>query len=65
MFPIFSNTLDQLKGSFPNLVAAVHVAPNQHVEDYINKAVSKWSSSVVLVSGGSHQMKYNSFSVRT
>ncbi|XP_059283111.1 probable lipid-A-disaccharide synthase, mitochondrial isoform X1 [Lycium ferocissimum] len=62
MFPIFSNTLEQLKGSFPNLVAAVHVAPNQHVEDYISKAVSKWPSSAVLVSGGSHQMKYNSLS---
>lgn len=62
MFPIFSKTLEQLKGSFPNLVAAVHVAPNQHVEDYISKAVRKWPSSVVLVSGGSHQMKYDSFS---
>ncbi|CAN4109955.1 unnamed protein product [Withania somnifera] len=62
MFPIFSHTFEQLKSSFPNLVAAVHVAPNQHVEDYIHKAVSKWPSSVVLVSGGSHQMKYNSFS---
>ncbi|TMW94669.1 hypothetical protein EJD97_009942 [Solanum chilense] len=62
MFPIFSKTLEQLKGSFPNLVAAVHVAPNKHVEDYISKAVRKWPSSVVLVSGGSHQMKYNSFS---
>ncbi|KAK4369395.1 hypothetical protein RND71_013187 [Anisodus tanguticus] len=62
MLPLFSNTLEQLKSSFPNLVAAVHVAPNQHVEDYISKAVSKWPSSVVLVSGGSHQMKYNSFS---
>ncbi|WMV38955.1 hypothetical protein MTR67_032340 [Solanum verrucosum] len=62
MFPIFSKNLEQLKGSFPNLVAAVHVAPNQHVEDYISKAVRKWPSSVVLVSGGSHQMKYDSFS---
>ncbi|XP_015080749.1 probable lipid-A-disaccharide synthase, mitochondrial [Solanum pennellii] len=62
MFPIFSKTLEQLKGSFPNLVAAVHVAPNKHVEDYISKAVRKWPSSVVLVSGGSHQMKYDSFS---
>lgn len=65
MFPIFSKTLEQLKGSFPNLVAAVHVAPNKHVEDYISKAVRKWPSSVVLVSGGSHQMKYDSFSVST
>lgn len=65
MFPIFSKTVEQLKGSFPNLVAAVHVAPNQNVEDYISKAVSKLPPSVVLVSGGSHQMKYNSFSVST
>ncbi|XP_016439030.1 putative lipid-A-disaccharide synthase, mitochondrial [Nicotiana tabacum] len=62
MFPIFSRTLQQLKGSFPDVVTAVHVAPNQHVEDYISKAVCKWPSSVVLVPGGSHQMKYNSFS---
>ncbi|KAM3301569.1 putative lipid-A-disaccharide synthase, mitochondrial isoform X1 [Capsicum chacoense] len=65
MFPIFSKTVKQLKGSFPNLVAAVHVAPNQNVEDYISKTVSKLPPSVVLVSGGSHQMKYNSFSVST
>ncbi|XP_016466307.1 putative lipid-A-disaccharide synthase, mitochondrial [Nicotiana tabacum] len=62
MFPIFSSTLEHLKGSFPDLVTAVHVAPNQHVEGYIDKAVCKWPSSVVLVPGGSHQMKYNSFS---
>ncbi|XP_019249393.1 PREDICTED: probable lipid-A-disaccharide synthase, mitochondrial isoform X2 [Nicotiana attenuata] len=62
MFPLFSSTLEHLKGSFPHLVTAVHVAPNQHVEDYIDKAVCKWPSSVVLVPGGSHQMKYNSFS---
>lgn len=53
MFPIFSNTLDQLKGSFPNLVAAVHVAPNQHVEDYINKA----ASSVALCTSGTVAME--------
>ncbi|XP_019224215.1 PREDICTED: probable lipid-A-disaccharide synthase, mitochondrial isoform X2 [Nicotiana attenuata] len=61
MFPIFSSTLEHLKGSFPDLVTAVHVAPNQHVEDYIDKTVCKWPS-VVLVPGGSHQIKYNSFS---
>ncbi|KAK3022004.1 hypothetical protein RJ639_045165 [Escallonia herrerae] len=63
MLPIFSNTMELLKNSFPDLTAVIHVAPNQHVEDYISKAVNDWPVSVILVPGGSSRIKYDAYAV--
>lgn len=65
MLPIFANTMEQLKHSFPELVTVIHVAPNQHVEDYINKVVHKWPVPAILIPGGSSHLKYDAFSVRS
>ncbi|KAJ0054672.1 hypothetical protein Pint_01926 [Pistacia integerrima] len=65
MLPIFANTMEQLKHSFPELVTVIHVAPHQHVEDYINKVVHKWPVPAILIPGGSSQLKYDAFSVRS
>ncbi|XP_031262106.1 probable lipid-A-disaccharide synthase, mitochondrial [Pistacia vera] len=62
MLPIFANTMEQLKHSFPELVTVIHVAPHQHVEDYINKVVHKWPVRAILIPGGSSQLKYDAFS---
>ncbi|CAH9135783.1 unnamed protein product [Cuscuta epithymum] len=62
MLPIFSDTMNQLQDSFPELVTAILVAPNSHVENFISETTRDWLTSVVLVPGGSPQMKYDSFS---
>ncbi|CAI9774634.1 unnamed protein product [Fraxinus pennsylvanica] len=62
MLSIFSNTMELLKDSHSELTAAIHVAPNKYVEDYIRKAVCEWPTSVVLVPSGSPQIKYDAFS---
>ncbi|KAL3506443.1 hypothetical protein ACH5RR_031825 [Cinchona calisaya] len=65
MLPIFSNTMELLKDSFLELITIVHVAPNQHVKDHINKAVCKWPVPAIMVEGGSPSLKYKSFSAST
>nr|GMD38491.1 probable lipid-A-disaccharide synthase, mitochondrial isoform X1 [Ipomoea batatas] len=62
MMPIFSNTVKQLQDSFPDLITTIHVAPNQHVERFVGEATCNWPASVILIPGGSHHMKYDSFS---
>ncbi|GMH12022.1 hypothetical protein Nepgr_013863 [Nepenthes gracilis] len=62
MLPIFSRTMELLKGSLPQITTIIHVAPNQHVENYINRMVQQWPVPVILVPGGSTQLKYDSFS---
>lgn len=62
MLPIFSEAMKLLKNSFPDIVTVVHVAPNQHVEDYLTEEVREWPTRVVLIPGGSPHAKYNSFS---
>ncbi|CAK9161120.1 unnamed protein product [Ilex paraguariensis] len=64
MIPIFSDTMELLKDSFSELTTVVHVAPNRHVEEYVSKAVREWPVSVVLIPGGSPQLKYDAYSVR-
>lgn len=64
MLPIFSNTMKLLKNYFSELVTVIHVAPNKHVEDYISRVIHKWPVPVILIPGGSPQMKYDAFSVR-
>ncbi|XP_059661149.1 probable lipid-A-disaccharide synthase, mitochondrial isoform X2 [Cornus florida] len=61
MLSIFSNTMKLLKDSLPELTVVVHVAPNQHVKDYISRVVHQWPVSVILISGGSPRMKYDAF----
>lgn len=63
MLSIFSHTMELLKDDFSELTTVIHVAPNKHVENYINNAIRDWPVSVVLVPGGSPCLKYNSFSV--
>lgn len=63
MLPIFSNTMEQLKDSFPELMTIIHVAPNQYVENYITRHIHKWPVPSILVHGGSSHLKYDAFSV--
>lgn len=62
MLPIFSDSMELLKDSFPNLTAVIPVAPNQHVESYINKAIQTLSVPTILIPGGSQNLKYDAFS---
>lgn len=64
MLTIFANTMELLQESFPELVTAIHVAPNQHVESYIDGVVSKWPVPAILIPGGSQHPKYDTLSVR-
>lgn len=63
MLPIFANTVELLKETFPQLMTVIHVAPNQHVENFIDAAVHKWPVPVILIPGGSTDLKYDAFSV--
>ncbi|KAK2352868.1 putative lipid-A-disaccharide synthase, mitochondrial [Trifolium repens] len=62
MLPIFANTMELLKDNVPQLMTAIHVAPNQHVENFIGGAVHKWPVPVVLIPGGTTHMRYDAFS---
>ncbi|KAJ4833385.1 hypothetical protein Tsubulata_032961 [Turnera subulata] len=62
MLPIFANTMKQLKISFPELITVIHVAPNQHVENYVGHALHKWPVPAILIPGGSPDQKYDAFS---
>ncbi|KAI9108100.1 hypothetical protein K1719_020973 [Acacia pycnantha] len=62
MLPIFANTVELLKETFPQLMTVVHVASNQDVENYIAAAVHKWPVPVILIPGGSTNLKYDAFS---
>uniref|UniRef100_A0A2N9FMH6 lipid-A-disaccharide synthase n=1 Tax=Fagus sylvatica TaxID=28930 RepID=A0A2N9FMH6_FAGSY len=62
MLSIFSNTMELLKDSFPELMSVIHVAPNHHVEKYITGIVHKWPVPAVLIPGGLPQLKYDAFS---
>lgn len=61
MLSVFSSTMELLKNSIAELTAVVHIAPNQNVEDHINKVVGEWPVPVVLIPGGSPHIKYDSF----
>ncbi|KAL8240257.1 hypothetical protein R6Q59_013612, partial [Mikania micrantha] len=51
--------------SVKDLTIVIHVAPNEHVENYIKKFVDEWTEPVVLVPGGSPHAKYDAFSAST
>ncbi|KAL9241283.1 hypothetical protein vseg_015412 [Gypsophila vaccaria] len=63
MFPIFLKAMELLKGSFPNLRTVMLVAPNQHVQSYINKMLHRWPVPITLIPGSSAGLKYDAFSV--
>ncbi|KAK4264975.1 hypothetical protein QN277_026086 [Acacia crassicarpa] len=63
MLPIFANTVELLKETFPQLMTVVHVASNQDVENYIATVVHKWPVPVILIPGGSTNLKYDAFTV--
>ncbi|KAI3755629.1 hypothetical protein L1987_55433 [Smallanthus sonchifolius] len=65
MLPIYSKTINLIKNSVKDPTIVIHVAPNQHVENYIKKAVNEWAVPVVLVPGGSSHTKYDAFSAST
>ncbi|OWM75414.1 hypothetical protein CDL15_Pgr021578 [Punica granatum] len=62
MLPIFKNTVKLLKEPIPQLLPVIHVAPNRHVENFIDGAVQNWPVPVVLIPGGKTQLKYDAFS---
>ncbi|EXC25531.1 Lipid-A-disaccharide synthase [Morus notabilis] len=62
MLTIFANTMQLLQESFPELVTVIHVAPNRHVENYIDRVVCKWPVPAVLIPGGSPHLKYDALS---
>lgn len=63
MLPIYANTVELLKETFPQLIPVIHVASNQHVENHIAAAVHKWPVPVILIPGGSINLKYDAFNV--
>ncbi|KAK3404418.1 hypothetical protein EUGRSUZ_K00731 [Eucalyptus grandis] len=62
MLPIFAETVKMLKSSISELLTVVHVASNQHVEDYVDGFVQNWPVPVILVPGGETQPKYEALS---
>ncbi|KAG4401981.1 hypothetical protein GLYMA_02G100600v4 [Glycine max] len=62
MLPIFSNTVELMKDMVPQLMTIIHVAPNEHVENFIADAVHRWPVPVVLIPGGTTQLRYDAFS---
>ncbi|XP_052207434.1 probable lipid-A-disaccharide synthase, mitochondrial isoform X2 [Diospyros lotus] len=62
MLPIFLNTMKQLQDNFSELITVLHVAPNNHVEDYISRVVDEWAVPIIKVPGGSQHMKYDALS---
>ncbi|CAN6574193.1 unnamed protein product [Malus baccata var. baccata] len=62
MLSIFANAMGLLKVSFPELVTVIHVAPNQHVKNYVAGITNKWPVPAILIPGGSLHQKYDAFS---
>uniref|UniRef100_A0A7N0TI59 lipid-A-disaccharide synthase n=1 Tax=Kalanchoe fedtschenkoi TaxID=63787 RepID=A0A7N0TI59_KALFE len=62
MTPIFSKSLEILKEFHSELTTVIHVAPNLHVEKYLNNVANGWPTNVILIPGRSTDLKYNAFS---
>ncbi|WVZ02521.1 hypothetical protein V8G54_023327 [Vigna mungo] len=62
MLPIFSDTVKLMKDTVPQLMTVIHVAPNEHVENFIAGAIHGWPVPVILISGGTTQLRYDAFS---
>ncbi|KAK1269205.1 hypothetical protein QJS04_geneDACA005199 [Acorus gramineus] len=65
MLPVFLNAVHLLKDSFPGLTAVIPVAPNHHVEKYIDTAIQTSPVSAILIAGTSINQKYDAFSAST
>lgn len=65
MLPIFLKAIELLKGSLSGLRIVMHVASNQHVENYVREMVHCSAAPVILIPGSSTNLKYDAFSVST
>jgi hypothetical protein len=63
MLPIYSEVMQLLKESFPDLSCVIPIAPNQQVQAYIDKAACSFPVSTVLIPGASLETKYIAFNV--
>lgn len=63
MLPIFSDTVELMKDTVPQLMTVIHVAPNEHVENFMAGAIHRWPVPVILIPGGTTQLRYDAFSV--
>nr|CAD1827668.1 unnamed protein product [Ananas comosus var. bracteatus] len=61
MLPIFLKTVELVKNSIPEISTIIPVAPNRHVETYINNAIRSWPLPAVLIPGESIEKKYEAF----
>ncbi|KAL9257402.1 putative lipid-A-disaccharide synthase, mitochondrial, partial [Drosera capensis] len=59
MLPIFSKTMELLKGSLPQLSNVMPVAPNRHVENYVTDMAGQWPVPMTLFPGGLMHLKYD------
>ncbi|CAM8992478.1 unnamed protein product [Rhodiola kirilowii] len=62
MTPIFLKSMEVIKDRHSELTTVIHVAPNVHVEKYLHKIANEWPSSIILIPGGSTDLKYDAFS---
>lgn len=63
MVPVFLNSVEQLRDSYPDLTTVIPVAPNHHVESYIDRAIYKFTVPTILIPGCSQSLKYDAFGV--
>ncbi|KAL9671589.1 hypothetical protein QQ045_009159 [Rhodiola kirilowii] len=62
MTPIFLKSLEIIKDQHSEVTTVIHVAPNVDVEKYLHQIANEWPSSVLLIPGGSTDLKYDAFS---
>ncbi|XP_065876731.1 probable lipid-A-disaccharide synthase, mitochondrial isoform X2 [Euphorbia lathyris] len=62
MLSIFSDSMKQLKDSLHEIITVIHLAPNQHVENYVRGFIHKWPVPAILIPGGQLDLKYDAFS---
>ncbi|XP_058114969.1 probable lipid-A-disaccharide synthase, mitochondrial isoform X2 [Magnolia sinica] len=61
MLPTFLNTVKLLKDPFPKVTTVIPVAPNQHVESYIDRTIQTWDIPTILISGRLQDLKFDAF----
>ncbi|GLT94100.1 hypothetical protein SLE2022_118590 [Rubroshorea leprosula] len=61
MLPIFANTMQQLRNSYSELMNVILVAPNQHVDKYVSRAIHNWPVPAIPIPGGTPYLKYDAF----
>lgn len=63
MLPIYADSMQLLKESFPDLSCVVPIAPNQQVQAYIDEAARSFPVPTALIHGASLETKYVAFNV--